>query len=117
MISKTVLVCGSRNYPDKENCLYILDNICKEYNIYRIISGGAKGPDQWAIEYAKYKNIKVDVFPAEWDKYGKIAGYKRNLDMLQENPDLVLAFWDGESKGTEHTIKNAVQKDIEVRIF
>ena len=55
-------------------------------------------------------------FPADWDKHGKSAGYKRNLEMA-ENADALIAFWDGESRGTKHMIDIAKEKNLLTRII
>ncbi|KKN45590.1 hypothetical protein LCGC14_0681550 [marine sediment metagenome] len=71
-----------------------------------IISGGAKGADSLAKKYATEESVPYLEFPAEWDKYGKRAGYLRNQTIV-DNCDMVLAFWKGVSKGTQDTIEKA----------
>ena len=69
----------------------------------KFVSGGAKGADSFGEEYAAAHDVKVTVFKPDWKKYGKAAGPIRNKDMLdyasEDNP-VVIAFWDGKSKGT-----------------
>lgn len=99
-----VLVCGGRDY-NKVAIFYLeLDRIQQEKGKFtQIISGHARGADQLAEMYADQNNIPVRIFPAQWDKYGKRAGYIRNVQMLEEGePDLVVAFPGG--KGTEMMI-------------
>ena len=69
-----------------------------------IISGGAKGIDTCAREYAIANNIKLTEFLPEYKKFGRFAPLKRNITII-ENADVVLAFWDGKSNGRseEHT--------------
>lgn len=55
--------------------------------------------------------------PAEWGKYGKSAGFKRNIEMLDMEPEMVLAFQVGRSSGTQHTIDQAVKRGIPVQIY
>lgn len=69
-----------------------------------IVSGGARGIDSCAEEYARKKGLKVTVFLPEYEKYGKVAPLKRN-DQIAEYADEAIAFWDGESRGTVYTIK------------
>lgn len=71
-----------------------------------ILSGAAKGADRMAIELAYANDIPVQLHPANWDKYGKLAGFKRNEKMIQEGTHL-LAFWDGKSRGTRDIINRA----------
>lgn len=69
-----------------------------------IVSGMARGADALAYQFAKEHNVKVYEFPADWDKYGKRAGYLRNAEMAQF-ADALMAFWDGESRGTKNMIE------------
>ena len=55
------------------------------------------------------------VFPADWDKYGKRAGYLRNVQMA-EYADALLAFWDGESRGTKNMIDEALSRGLKVGV-
>lgn len=71
-----------------------------------IISGGARGADTLAKKYSKDYFCPYTEFPADWDKYGKSAGFIRN-QLIVDNCDMVLAFWDGKSKGTQDTINKA----------
>lgn len=63
--------------------------------------------------------MRVVVFPAEWEKFGKAAGPIRNIEMLNENPDLVLAFHNdlSKSKGTAHTVKTAQKRGLKVKVI
>ena len=71
-----------------------------------VISGGAKGADSLGEKFAKIYQCKVTVFKPDWKKYGKSAGFRRNQTIV-DNCDMVLAFWDGVSRGTEDTIRKA----------
>lgn len=113
-----ILVCGSRHFYDwrlLENILYELN---KEEPIKCIIHGGAAGTDSLAGQYAKYQYHEVEVYPADWGKYGKAAGPIRNKQMLDEGkPDLVIAFWDGKSPGTRNMIEQATKANIPVKVI
>lgn len=103
-----VLVCGGRNYSNKKRVYDILDNL---EDVDLIIEGGARGADRLASEWAADREISSIRYNAEWDKYGKAAGYKRNLKMLNEGkPNLVVAFPGG--KGTNNMIHLTIQKGI-----
>jgi len=97
-------IVGSRTFND-EDLLHniIMGYMWKEDWSLTIISGGATGADSLAKEFAETYGYNYIEYPAEWDKYGKSAGYKRNK-LIVDNCDIVLAFWDGKSKGTKHTI-------------
>lgn len=75
----------------------------------KVISGGAKGADAYAEEYAKYEGVDIEVYKPDWDKHGNSAGYLRNA-ILVEKADMVIAYWDGESKGTAHSIELAIRQ-------
>ena len=107
-----VAVIGSRGL--------IIDNL-GEYlppETTEIISGGAKGIDTCAKEYAIANNIKLTEFLPEYEKYGRSAPLKRNITII-ENADTVLAFWDGKSNGTRFVIDNCKKlgKEIKVEII
>ena len=80
-----------------------------------IISGGAKGVDTCAKEYAFSHSIKIREYLPEYEKYGRAAPLKRNITIIQ-NADLVLAFWGGKSKGTKFVIDNCKKLGVEVRV-
>ena len=107
-----VALVGSRNFTD-----YTL--FCKELeheDITHIISGGANGTDYLAEVLAHDKNLPITVFRAEWEKYGKSAGYRRNVDIVEAS-DKVICFWDGQSKGSKHTIDIANKMGKPVRVI
>ena len=80
-----------------------------------IISGGARGVDASAREYAQRHGLKLTEYLPEYSKYGRSAPLKRNLT-ITENADLVLAFWDGLSRGTKYVIDNCKKRNIPVEI-
>ena len=109
-----IIVAGSRtftNYKFLEETLnkYITPNDT-------IISGMARGADRRGVVYAHTYNIPVKCFPAKWDLYGKSAGYKRNIEMAN-NADMLIAFWDGTSKGTKHMINIMHEQNKKVIII
>lgn len=104
-------VVGSRSFSDYER----LTNVLSEYCIDAIISGGAIGADSLAERYAKEHNIKTIIYKPDWVKYGKRAGFIRNTDIINA-ADQIVAFWDGESKGTKNSIDTAISQHKKVRI-
>lgn len=84
--------------------------------VTEIVSGGAKGIDTCAREYAVSNGIKLTEFLPEYEKYGRSAPLKRNIAII-ENADLVLAFWDGTSRGTKFVIDNCKSRGIPVQVF
>ncbi|MDD4352254.1 MAG: hypothetical protein PHU71_04745 [Candidatus Gracilibacteria bacterium] len=72
--------------------------------------------DRFAEQLAKDIGAKTLVFKADWDKYGKSAGYRRNVDIVK-NSDIVIAFWNGISKGTRHTIDISLVNDKPIFVY
>lgn len=107
-----IAVVGSRTFSDRQNLYDVLSQYQK---IDLIISGGANGADKIAEAYAKDKGIKTKIFLPDWAKYGNSAGIIRNK-LIVESCDLLIAFWDGESKGTRFSIDYAkkINKDWRV---
>ena len=81
-----------------------------------IVSGGARGVDTSAREYALSKGIGLTEFLPEYDKYGRSAPIRRNITII-ENADVVFAFWDGQSRGTRFVIEECRRRGVPVRIF
>lgn len=109
-----VVVAGSRDFCDYDYAKKCLDWILKKriddgYKIV-VISGHARGADMIGERWAEENGWAVSSHPAEWDKYGKRAGFIRNCEMV-DCCDGVVAFWDGKSKGTKHTIDYAGKQD------
>ena len=81
-----------------------------------IVSGGARGVDTCAKNYAVRNNIKLTEFLPEYDKYGKIAPLLRNNEII-EYADMVLAFWDGKSRGTYYVISKCKELNKPFRVY
>lgn len=111
-----VIIAGSRKITDyaliKDKLNAILANQLPDIEI---VSGGASGVDSLGERYAKEYGLVLQIFKAEWNKYGKSAGFKRNILMAQYGTYLI-AFWDGLSKGTKHMIETAKDNGLIVRI-
>lgn len=103
-------VVGSRAIEDYEFVEKEIDKIAEKYDIAMIVSGGAYGVDTLAMRYARENLIPTKVFEAYWSTFGKSAGYKRNVEIV-EYSDLVLACYDGKSRGTQHSINIAKEKN------
>ncbi len=101
-------VVGSRKYRNYRALEGVLKNYIKDNNIneVKIISGGALGADKMAERFASENNYPIQIFEPNWTLYGKKAGFCRN-EIIVKNSDVIIAFWDGISKGTESTIKIA----------
>ena len=110
-----ILVCGSRVLRDYSKVARALDLLPGP--ITEILHGDAKGADEHAATYAMLHGIPARQFDADWHRYGKAAGPMRNIRMLNERPDMVIAFPIGDSRGTRNTIKYAMIRNIPVSII
>ena len=81
-----------------------------------IVSGGARGVDSCARRYALAHGIPLREFLPDYDRYGRGAPLRRNVTIV-ENSDLVLAFWDGKSRGTMHTVRECERQGVPCRII
>lgn len=81
-----------------------------------IVSGNANGVDKLGEELADFLKLDCKIFPANWNKYGKKAGYLRNIEMANY-ADALIAIWDGKSKGTKMMIDIAKKKGLKVYIY
>lgn len=104
-------VVGGRNFNDYQ----LLTEVLSNHQISKIISGGARGADSLGERYAKENGIEVEIYRPDWDKYGKSAGFLRNTTIV-ENSEIIIAFWDGKSHGTQDTINKCKKSGKEVII-
>ena len=106
---KRVVIAGCRDYDNYDEAKAYID-IClsniRKTNEIIIVSGGAKGADSLGERYAEENGFKVEKYPADWVRYGRSAGPRRNRQMA-EISDYVICFWDGESRGTRSMIESA----------
>lgn len=109
-----VLVCGSRDWSRLAKIAARM-NALPDGSI--VMHGGARGADRIAANYAEGLGLGVEEYRADWQRHGRKAGIVRNLDMLDAKPDLVIAFWDGGSRGTRHTIEEAERRGIPVEVY
>ena len=113
-----VIIAGSRGFSNykllREQCNKFLREKRKTSNII-IVSGHARGADTLGEKYAQDEGFALEIYPAQWKKLGKQAGYRRN-EQMAEVADALIAFWDGSSKGTKHMIDIMNEKNLLVRI-
>lgn len=105
------IIAGTRHFNDYE----LLSKVCREEAITEVVSGTARGADQLGERYADESGLPIKRFPADWNKYGKGAGYKRNAEMAMY-AEALIAFWDGESKGAKHMIDLAKKNNLKIRV-
>lgn len=117
-----VIIAGSRSFNNykllEEKMDFFLKNKIDKNRPYfniEIVSGTARGADTLGEKYAKEKGFALKRFPANWDLYGKKAGYIRNKEM-RNYADVCVVFWDGESKGSKHMINLAKEDNMPIRV-
>lgn len=109
-----VLICGGRDFANVAFIWSRLDRLHERTPFTAIITGGYRGVDTIAIEWAVTKpGVKRYVCKAEWTKYGRAAGPLRNARMLEWKPDLVVAFPGGDDTADMKAKANAAGIQIE----
>lgn len=81
-----------------------------------LLSGGAAGVDRLGEVWARWNNIPIERYPADWNKHGRVAGFLRNK-IMAANAEALIAIWDGKSRGTEHMITEAIKKKLLVHVY
>lgn len=120
-----VIIAGSRSFNDYNLLVAELDKELSNFKEPRritIITGAARGADRLGSSYAQHNGYELKEFPANWNKYGRSAGYIRNKEMIdyimQQNGErLLVVFWDGYSVGTNNIITLAKERGIKVKII
>ena len=105
-----IAIVGSRSITVNNLGDYLPENTTE------IVSGGAIGVDRSARNYAKTHNIKLKEFLPEYERYGRSAPLKRNLQII-DYADEVIAFWDGMSHGTRFVIENCKRKNVPIKVY
>ena len=85
-------------------------------NTTEIVSGGAKGVDTCARKYATEHSLILTEFLPDYEHFGRGAPLRRNIEII-DYADLVLAFWDGKSRGTKFVIENCKKRNKEVKVY
>lgn len=113
-----VIIAGSRNIT--EQAVVDAAIAASGFEITQVISGNARGVDQLGETWAIARRISLKLFPAEWDLYGRSAGFRRNAAMVKfaaETGGALVAVWDGKSPGTKSTIDLAHKAGLQVYIY
>lgn len=127
-----IAVVGSRNFLNTKYVEYVLNHTEKIFGDFVLVSGGANGADTLAERWAIRNKHECEIYPANWEdlthpdakiktdkkgrKYDAAAGFRRNKQIV-EAADIVIAFWDGQSRGTLNTIMLAKKQKKKVYIF
>ena len=108
-----IAIIGSRSIPTIPIESYILQNTTEDIEI---VSGGAIGVDRCAAEYAKANGFKLTEFLPDYSRYGRAAPIVRNKQIV-DYADILLIFWDGQSRGTLSVIRYAEKRSKPHRII
>lgn len=113
-----VIIAGVRNLDAKHYQLIsgLCDRILHDVTVTEIVGGGASGVDKMGERYAKELGHPFKEFPADWKTHGKAAGPIRNKQMA-EYADMLIAFWDGRSRGTKNMIDQANKHRLKVVVW
>lgn len=109
------IIAGSRTINDYKTVEYYINETIKQndFKINEVVCGEAKGIDTLGKLWAKNNNISIKSFPANWSKFGKSAGYKRNEEMAKYANYLIL-IWDGKSRGSNHMLNLAKKYNLKI---
>lgn len=112
-----VIVAGGRDFEDYALLQQTMDRLLVNVqDRIVIVCGRARGADSLGERYAQEHGHSVRTFPADWDRYGRAAGFIRNEEMAK-NADALVAFWDGQSRGTQNMIEVARRYQLKIRVI
>jgi hypothetical protein len=114
-----VVVAGGRDFTNYNLMKEKVDNILSQKKLTHkilILSGKSIGADSLGEIYALENNLEILSYPADWGKFGKKAGVKRNAEMIND-ADALIAFWNGNSQGTKYMIDIATKKGKMIRVI
>ncbi len=106
-------IVGSRRYPRLELVRQLVHRL-KPSTV--VVSGGCWGVDRAAVAAAASAGLASEEMPAEWQRFGRSAGFRRNAALVA-SVDGLIAFWDGRSQGTAHSIALARSRGIWLRVY
>lgn len=116
-----VLVTGSRTWEDVDEIAWALMKVHEEFGPFTLVSGACpQGADRIAeqiVEDWGLSGMEIELHPADWDRYGKRAGFIRNTEMVESGIDFCLAFIRNGSKGASHTARIAKAAGIPTKEF
>ena len=118
-----IIIAGGRDFDDyellREHMKILSPDLAffngAEQSGSEIVSGACRGADALGERYAREHNLQITQFPADWSAYGKSAGPRRNR-LMADYADVLVAFWDGKSRGTKHMIDTARQSGLQVHV-
>lgn len=117
-----ILITGSRSWTNaalisKAMADAIINAGALQHETWIVHGDCPIGADNLAHNIAAQWGANVEAHPAEWDEYGKAAGFIRNAEMVNLGADVCLAFIKDNSKGASHTLDLANRAGIPVQVF
>lgn len=108
------IIAGSRGFNNYDDIVTAIEMAGWKPTV--VLSGAAKGADRLGEIWAERNGVPVEKFPADWNRWGRQAGYIRNAYMLGHGEALI-ALWDGESRGTKDVIFKALKAGMPVFVY
>ena len=112
-IRARIAIVGSRDFS---NTGVVKAFVCSLPPGTVVVSGGARGVDQWAEYVAKERGLETNIFRADWENLGRQAGPIRNAEIIA-SADRLIAFWNGHSRGTLNTVLSARAAGLPILIL
>ena len=109
-----IVISGSRHFTNEQWIEGVLCGYLAVGDL--VITGGCRGVDKIAHDFAGRVFCNTEVMEADWDKHGRSAGPIRNAEMVKD-ADMLIAFWDGKSRGTKSAIDEARKHNVETHIY
>jgi hypothetical protein len=116
---KTLYICGSRTFDDYPALCAHVDACLVKWDpadVERVIHGDARGADKMGERWALAHGLQVNILRPDWKRLGRSAGFKRNVQLVAR-ANYLIAFWDGRSRGTAHSIQLAQAKGIPFSVY
>lgn len=110
------IIAGSRKGIVRQDVEDAMESCPFESQILTVLCGRARGVDIMGQFWAKDRNIPVLIFPADWDRFHKRAGFIRNQQMA-ENADALVLVWDGKSRGSKDMLQRAERLGLKIHIW
>lgn len=111
-----VIIAGGRDFDDFPRMIKTCDKILANQESVEIVSGTANGADKLGESYAKARGHPIKRFPADWERFGRSAGHRRNAEMADYGDALIL-YWDGKSKGSGGMLEIAKKRGLKIRVI
>lgn len=111
-----VIIAGGRDFDDYDTLSKVCDYMLQNQSEVEIVSGAANGADNLGEQYAHERGYQNKAFPADWNTYGKAAAGPIRNEQMAQYADALIAFWDGQSRGTKNMISLAKQYELKIKI-